>query len=166
MVVLWDKWQGPLIFLILPGVIFDSVRISATTLHTYYCAYLANNDFDEGPIPSVWELENLEELSLRAAQMVGTIPTEIGQMLNLSLLDLGHNGLDGKPPEEIGDMESLRFLLLDQNLFTGTLTRGFKKLTGLGMCFLLLRLPRHLSDLTNLSSSLIQSCFYWTTTTL
>ena len=58
-----------------------------------------------GEIPSeIGNLTNLTYLNLRSNQLTGSIPSEIGNLINLTLLYLYENQLTGEIPESICDL--------------------------------------------------------------
>jgi Leucine-rich repeat (LRR) protein len=73
-----------------------------------------------GKIPTeIGQLVNLNFLSLSDNKLTGKIPTEIRQLVNLDYLSLHHNKLTGKIPTEIGQLVNLNFLCLNDNKLTG-----------------------------------------------
>ena len=66
--------------------------------------YLDDNQLT-GEIPStIGNLTNLEVLNLRSNQLTGEIPSEIGQLTNLTQLVLIENQLTGDIPSEVCDL--------------------------------------------------------------
>ena len=59
------------------------------------------------------------ELNLYNKNLTGTIPSEIGNLINLTRLDLTYNQLTGNIPIEIGNLTNLTFFSLKDNAFTG-----------------------------------------------
>lgn len=59
------------------------------------------------------------ELNLYNKNLSGTIPSEIGNLINLTRLDLTYNQLTGNIPIEIGNLTNLTFFSLKDNAFTG-----------------------------------------------
>jgi len=58
-----------------------------------------------GPIPSeIGNLTNLSKLKLEYNQLTGSIPSAIGNLTSLTYLDLGRNALSGVIPESICDL--------------------------------------------------------------
>ena len=62
--------------------------------------------------------EEVTGLDLKENNLVGAIPSEIGQLKNLTLLDLGLNQLTGNVPSEISGLESITHLYLHANRLT------------------------------------------------
>ena len=58
-------------------------------------------------------------LVLSNNQLTGTIPTLVGTLTNLQLLDFSSNKLNGTIPTELGLLSNLNGLLLEANYFTG-----------------------------------------------
>ena len=73
-----------------------------------------------GLIPSeIGQLTNLTTLYLNNNQLTGEIPSEIGNCINLGWLRLNDNDLVGEVPLEIGNLINLTFFDLSYNQFTG-----------------------------------------------
>ena len=73
-----------------------------------------------GSIPSeIGNLTNLTELNLYGNQLTGSIPPEIGNLTNLTYMNLGSNQLTGSIPSEIGNLTNLYGLSLRYNQLTG-----------------------------------------------
>ncbi|TVU48754.1 hypothetical protein EJB05_00025 [Eragrostis curvula] len=78
-----------------------------------------------GSIPP--DIKNCTELKamyavfryLRANYLQGGIPSEIGDLVHLTILDLSSNLLRGTIPASIGSLTHLRFLNLSTNFFSG-----------------------------------------------
>ena len=83
-----------------------------------------------GEIPSeIGELINLTFLSLYNNELTGEIPESIGNLINLSYLDLGYNQLIGEIPESIGNLIYLNdYLYLDHNQLVGSIPESFGNL--------------------------------------
>ena len=79
-----------------------------------------NNSGLTGEIPSeIGNLINLTSLLLYNNQLTGEIPSEIGNLTNLDYLNLRDNQLTGEIPSSIGNLTNLFFLNLSNNQFTG-----------------------------------------------
>jgi Leucine-rich repeat (LRR) protein len=61
----------------------------------------------------------LNELVLYINQLTGEIPSEIGNLTNLTELVLNYNQLTGNIPPGIGNLTNLDWLLLGNNQLTG-----------------------------------------------
>ena len=96
-----------------------------------------------GPIPTeLGNLANLTELRLYANDLTGPIPTELGGLVNLELLYLYENALTGPIPTELGSLANLTRLSLRDNNLTGPIP------TELGNLANLTRLRLYANDLT------------------
>jgi len=81
--------------------------------------YLSNSGLT-GEIPSeIGNLTNLTYLFLSSNQLTGSIPPEIGNLTNLTFLSLSSNELTGEIPPEIGNLTNLTYLNLHDNQLTG-----------------------------------------------
>ena len=75
-----------------------------------------------GSIPTeLGQLSQLTFLSLIGNQLTGEIPPELGQLSQLESLDLGRNQLTGPIPTELGNLSSLTVLWLGVNQLTGSI---------------------------------------------
>lgn len=75
-----------------------------------------------GTIPtSIGNLLHLQNLSLASNSLSGPIPNFISAMHELVHLDLSSNQLNGTVPKFISEMNNLKFLNLEKNRFRGTL---------------------------------------------
>ena len=83
-------------------------------------------DLDEnqlvGSIPSeLGNLSHLTSLNLGGNQLTGVIPVELGDILGLTSLDLEDNQLVGSIPSELGNLSHLTSLNLGGNQLTGVI---------------------------------------------
>ncbi|XP_031250753.1 probable LRR receptor-like serine/threonine-protein kinase At3g47570 [Pistacia vera] len=72
-------------------------------------------------------------------QMFGKIPTGIGNLVNLEVLDLCGNQFTGHIPNNIGNLHKLHLLMVEENRFSGDIPSSLGNLTLLN----LLRLDRN-----------------------
>tara|TARA_B100001287_G_scaffold230561_1_gene201185 strand:+ start:515 stop:904 length:390 start_codon:yes stop_codon:yes gene_type:complete len=73
-----------------------------------------------GHIPSeIGNLINLTSLDLHSNQLTGPIPPEIGNLINLTTLNFTGNQLTGIIPNEIANLINLTTLDLSRNQLTG-----------------------------------------------
>ncbi len=80
----------------------------------------------------IGELNNLSRLCISNCIIENnSIPTTIGNLQNLKVLDLSFNSLSCELPKEIGNLSQLDYLNLYQTPFAGTIPREFGNLTAL-----------------------------------
>lgn len=89
-------------------------------------------------------------------QLIGEIPSELGEMAQLVCLRLGDNRLSGSIPSTLGNLINLRELWLYRNQLTGTIPESFGqlkniKILGLNQNRLEGTLPSSLAHLSNLN---------------
>ena len=114
-----------------------------------------------GEIPS--ELGNLDELTglfLDQNQLTGAIPSELGNLSNLQKLYLYQNELTGAIPSELGDLSNLQELYLYQNQLTGAIPSELGDLSNLQKLYLYQNqltgaIPSELGKLSNLQRLLL-----------
>ncbi|PID48114.1 MAG: Two component regulator three Y domain protein [Proteobacteria bacterium] len=93
--------------------------------------YLYNNNL-AGSIPSeIGNLEYLELLNLSFNKLTGQIPSEIGELTKLKYLRLWDNKLTGPIPSEIGNLSELQDLSIRDNNLTGSIPSEIVNLTEL-----------------------------------
>ena len=66
-----------------------------------------------------YPVESTYKLDIFNLNFSGSIPPEIGNLINLRHLDLGKNQFSGPIPPEIGNLTNLNFLSLKDNQLTG-----------------------------------------------
>jgi Leucine-rich repeat (LRR) protein len=66
----------------------------------------------------VFDMTGLVELDLSGNELEGALPSELGRLVNLKILDASHNKMTGVPAE-IGRLTSLETLDLSDNQLTG-----------------------------------------------
>jgi hypothetical protein len=69
----------------------------------------------------VYSIEDTYTLDLSNSGLTGSIPSEIGNLANLTHLDLSGNGLTGSISSEIGNLTNLTTLWLNDNQLTGSI---------------------------------------------
>ncbi len=109
-----------------------------------------------GSIPSgLGDLSNLTTLNLSGNQLTGTIPSGLGDLSNLTTLNLSGNQLSGTIPSELGDLSSLTTLDLSTNQLHGVIPSDLGGLSNLGTLNLSNNslggsIPSRLGNLSNL----------------
>ena len=92
---------------------------------------LSNNNLI-GSIPAeLGNLVNLDQLYLRLNALSGPIPAELGQLTNLRRLNLNYNALSGSIPIELGQLTNLQYLYLQGNALSGPIPIELGQLTNL-----------------------------------
>ncbi|CAL5022996.1 unnamed protein product [Urochloa decumbens] len=71
--------------------------------------------------PPLQNALHLTEVVLRNCSIYGEIPSYLGQMLYLKVLDISFNKLTGQVPPDFGVMVALQYLYLTDNMLTGDL---------------------------------------------
>ena len=73
-----------------------------------------------GPVPpELGNLANLTRLDLGHNFLSGPVPTELGRLTDLEVLHLGDNDLTGPIPTELGELAGLTWLSLSSNSLSG-----------------------------------------------
>ena len=112
----------------------------------------------KGPIPSqIGDLSRLEVLDLRTNRLTGSIPSEIAGLTHLRWLRLYANDLGGGIPRELGSLSGLTHLVLGDNRLTGHIPPELGNLQKLRVLNLHLNrlsgsIPREVGNLTDLTS--------------
>lgn len=92
---------------------------------------LANNNL-VGTIPSeLGDLSSVQEINFWQNQLNGSIPAELSQLSNLQSLDLGSNNLGGAIPAALGQLTNLQRLLLFNNSLSGAIPAELGQLANL-----------------------------------
>ena len=116
-----------------------------------------------GTLPSeLGNLTNLTHLWLYSNQLSGEIPSELGSLANLTELWLYSNQLSGSIPSELGSLANLTELWLYSNQLSGSIPSelgNLANLTVLGLTFNQLsgEIPSELGNLANLTGLQLSS---------
>jgi len=70
----------------------------------------------------------VSQLTLTSLELTGNLPTVLGFLEYLQVLDLRDNSMSGPLPTSLGHLSSLEYLDVSMNDFTGTLPTSFSKL--------------------------------------
>jgi len=90
-----------------------------------------------GPIPSeIGNISNLTSLSANLNQLSGSIPAEICSLNNLINISFDRNQLSGSIPSQIGNLSNLKTLSLSFNQLSGTIPVEIGNLTNLEYWYL------------------------------
>jgi gliding motility-associated-like protein len=116
-----------------------------------------------GNIPTqIGNLTALTSLDLAYNQLSGSIPTQIGNLANLTFLNLSHAQLTGPIPSNISGLSNLNVLLLNNNQLSGAIPisiGNLVQLTQINLTFNNLSgaIPVQLGNLVNLAQLLLQN---------
>lgn len=99
--------------------------------------------------------ERVQYIHLSYNNLVGSIPEEIGNLIELYTLDLSGNTLTGEIPSSIGNMHILGYLYLNNNQLTGSIPQEIGNLSDLRACYiyenqLMGNIPSEFGNLINL----------------
>lgn len=78
-----------------------------------------------------YNIEDTKELDLSYSNLTGSIPTKIGELINLNILNLSNNSLSGSIPTEITNLTNLSSLILYNNQLTGNIPSEIGNLSNL-----------------------------------
>ena len=114
---------------------------------------LGSNNLSGSIPPELGNLVNLERLGL-GNNLSGSIPPELGNLVNLERLGLGYN-LSGSIPPELGNLVNLERLILPNNFLSGSIPPELGNLVNLEALwlfenFLSGSIPPELGNLVNL----------------
>ena len=114
-----------------------------------------------GSIPAeLGDLENLTVLSIGDNSLSGSIPAELGDLSNLTRLTLSINSLTGSIPKELGNLSNLTSLAMFSNSLTGSIPVELGDLSNLTLLnlsdnSLTGSIPKELGNLTNLTIGIL-----------
>jgi Leucine-rich repeat (LRR) protein len=89
---------------------------------------LYNNLFTDIPA-TLGDLPNLSYLDLSDNRWAATIPLSFGNLSNLKILNLGNNLLSGTIPDTLGRLSNLKWLVLPYNQLTGNIPTSLTNLS-------------------------------------
>jgi Leucine-rich repeat (LRR) protein len=100
--------------------------------------FLMDQNFLNGSLPkSVGNLSTkMERLNFGGNKISGTIPAEIGNLVNLTLLEMDQNRLSGIIPSSIGNLKNLVVLRLSKNNLSGEIPTTIGNFPQLNMLYL------------------------------
>jgi hypothetical protein len=94
--------------------------------------YLSLGNDLTGSIPTeLGNLSNLTVLDLHGNELTGSIPSELGNLSNLTTLYLSINSLTGSIPPELGNLSNLKYLYMDSNQLCGEIPVELKNLSNI-----------------------------------
>ncbi|KAL6839793.1 hypothetical protein ACP4OV_030481 [Aristida adscensionis] len=95
---------------------------------------LSVNNLD-GPIPNeILAISSLSlGLDLSNNKLTGSIPQQIGKLINLGILDISNNKLSGEIPSDLGLCAVMQFLHMEDNMLSGIIPQSLNKLKAIQM---------------------------------
>ncbi len=91
-----------------------------------------DNGILSGSIPSeIGDLSHLVVLDLHENNIGGSIPSELGNLTDLKYLRLGYNAISGEIPSELGNLTKLEYLDLSLNELSGSILPELGNLSNL-----------------------------------
>ncbi len=113
-----------------PNCMLDNIGIQDTT----NCSLIAESQF------YIWDqcyiVADTDSLDRSNNGLTGSIPSEIGNLINLEYLFLNGNELSGEIPSNIGNLENLKELYLYDNDLSGPIPSELSNLSNLTHFFL------------------------------
>lgn len=106
----------------------EAVERSLYTTRPVWCSYLGVTC---GGTPGTDSYASIFAINLSFKGISGTIPSEIGNLINLVQFDLSKGTVKGSIPSTVGLMTALKQLLLRYNNLTGTIPTEIGALTAL-----------------------------------
>ncbi|KAF9688512.1 hypothetical protein SADUNF_Sadunf02G0204700 [Salix dunnii] len=90
-----------------------------------------NNTFSGSISPEIGNLKELSNLDLSRNQLSGPLPPTLWDLKNLQILNLFFNNINGKIPPQIGNLKMLQTLDLNTNQLHGDLPHTISNITSL-----------------------------------
>lgn len=98
-----------------------SIPPEISSLESLEKLLLSSNDFSDSSIPSeLGYLKNLRVLEITHAGIQGELPAKLGDLTKLESMDFSYNNLSGYIPREFGQLEALIKLVLRGNSLSGS----------------------------------------------
>ena len=109
--------------------------------------------------------QRVVRVRLSSNDLTGVIPSEIGGLADLHILDLSHNSLTGNIPPQLGGLANLQHLSLQVNKLSGNIPAEFSNLKNLlnlelGQNQLTGEIPRELGSLSKLEVLLLGANYF------
>ncbi|MCK4981114.1 MAG: DUF1565 domain-containing protein, partial [Candidatus Delongbacteria bacterium] len=139
----------------------DSLALVALYDSTDGANWTDNTNWLTGPVSTWYGItvsgDRVTEIDLNFNNLAGTIPTEIGNLTNLTSLSLHNNQLTGSIPPEIGNLTNLTGLWLYSNQLSGSIPIEIGNLINLTNLQLFINqltgsIPAEIGNLTNLQN--------------
>ena len=114
-------------------MIYKNTIITLMTIFSLMSVGLGQDCIDGIEVELWGECYNIEETTdlYLEGLFLGSIPPEIGQLVNLTSLGLINNQLTGEIPSEIGNLTNLEYLTLSNNQLSGGIPSSIGNLSKL-----------------------------------
>lgn len=110
------------------------VDLSADDPRDLILIELPENNLMGSLVTEIFALRSLQVLTMDGnLKITGTIPSLIGDLLDLEFIDMDTNALTGSLPSELWQLSKMRVIDLNSNGFTGTLSPEIRHLAGLNV---------------------------------
>ncbi|PHT27229.1 hypothetical protein CQW23_33172 [Capsicum baccatum] len=134
---------------------FDLTNNKLTGFMEIIYIHLGSNELSSNIPPSLGNLQDLVVLDLSSNNMVGSLPSEIGNLKVATLIDLAVNQLSNETPRGIGGLQTLAHLYLRHNKLEGAIPDSMSNMVGLEFLHLSYNnisriIPKSLEKLQNL----------------
>ena len=110
--------------------------VSTNTNGNVTSLYLAYNNLSGSMPQEIGDLVNLTTLYLQGNQLSGAIPPSIGNLNNLIDIDFNSNQLSGNIPSQLGNLSSIQRIHFGNNSLTGSIPSSVGNLATLRQLFL------------------------------
>ncbi len=129
-----------LVTLLLGGVLFASIpqveKQALLDLYNQTKGYTWNQKWDLTQDVALWEgvtISNghVTEVRMLFNNLEGSLPSSLGQLQELKVLELSFNKINGTLPKELGSLQKLEILALNGNFLTGTIPASYGQLKSL-----------------------------------
>ena len=127
------------------ALLLSFFKMNGVPRNMWYFSSPSPSDISSESAPSLWRLsewlseknpcdwqgvtcddnkKHVIRLSLNGKSLAGGVPSELGTLTALTVLNLSDNQLTGNVPPELGDLNKLQELYLNNNSLTGSLPLG------------------------------------------
>ncbi|KAF3539501.1 hypothetical protein F2Q69_00020508 [Brassica cretica] len=110
---------------------FSWIAASVAYVPGVFCGLGVTCDDKSGQVISLNLVDTFRHLKLSCCNIQGDIPSSLGNLSRLTLIELSHNCLVGEIPASIGNLKGLRHVELGANTLIGAIPSSLGKLNQL-----------------------------------